>query len=313
VSLDAGAQLMTHPGNFIEGEGRIDLVGGAVAGPSRLITDGVGAGVDVSGSDGEIEPATRFGRLSNSGFIVQTGVGTSLRVVATVLNSGALIQRGDSGTLQVNGLINSGLVRVERGLLRGTGVNNTGNLVVESTGTLRTTGFDQTAGTSLIAGTLLLDTSGGDRVVTVTGGRFCGAGNIMATGPGRLVTDIGAGVVCPGSSPGMLVIGGTLVCRPESVLELEMAGPCPKEVDQIRVNGAVELGGTLRVIFLDGYAPKPGTTWDVIVSSAGLTGVLARVEFTSDFIPRHSLSVVRLGKNGGQALRMKFLGGRIKG
>ena len=313
VSLDAGAQLMTPPGTFIAGEGRIDLVGDAISGPSRLISDGVGAGVDVSSADGEIEPATRFGRFSNSGFIVQTGAGTSLNVVATVLNSGALIQRGASGTLRVNGLISSGLVRVERGLLQCTGVNNTGNLVVEPEGTLRTTGLDQTAGISLIAGTLLLDTSGGDRVVSVTGGRLCGAGNIVATGPGRLVTDIGAGVVCPGSSPGILAIGGTLVCRPESVLEMEMAGSGPKDVDMIRVNGAVELGGTLRVIFLNGYTPTPGTTWDVIVSSTGLTGVLPRVEFTSDFIPRHSLSVVKLGKNGGQALRMKFLGGRIKG
>lgn len=313
VGLNGGASLTTTPAATIEGLGTIDLAGTDSGGASRLITDGVGAGIEVTAAAAEIEPATRFGQFRNAGFITQAGAGTSLRVFATVLNPGDLIQRGEAGLLQVNGLVNSGYVRVERGLLRCTGVNNTGAVLVDSEGTLRTTGFDQSAGTTQLGGILLVDTTGGNRLVTVTGGTFCGAGRVAATGPGRVTVDLGDGVICPGSSPGQLAIEGDLVCRSGAVLDLELAGPKPQEADQLRVDGAVDLGGTIRVTLLDGYRPKPGTTWDLVTSSAGFRGTLPRVEFANDFVVRHSLGIHQQGKKGASVLRMKFLGGRFKG
>jgi hypothetical protein len=80
-----------------------------------------------------------------------------------------------------------------------------------------------------------------------------------------------------------------------------------KSADRIRVNGSVELGGTLRVTFLDGFWPRPGTTWNLLSATGGFSGTLPRVDF-GDATLRATMDIVKKGKNGSPTLRLKFLG-----
>jgi hypothetical protein len=307
VQVNNGAFLAMVPGSAIRGAGGLTLIGPGPSTPTWLRVDQIGEGIEVSAGEAQIEPAARFGPLRNAGRIVQSGARNTLRIWSRVVNTGELSQEGEEGLLQVDGLVNSGRVQVGFGVLRCSGLNNSGIVRIDPEGTLRTTGYDQTAGTTQLDGTLRLDTSGGDRVVRLAGGTLCGSGRIASTGPGRVIMDVAAGAICPGASPGEIVLNGDLRCGPDCLLDFEMAGPDPKSADRLRVLGPVELGGTLRISFLDGYRPKPGTVWDVITSTGGFSGTLPRVEF-ADKAVRYSLETVDKGGKKAATLRLKFLG-----
>jgi hypothetical protein len=46
--------------------------------------------------------------------------------------------------------------------------------------------------------------------------------------------------------------------QPDGLLEIEVAGPGEGESDQLIITGDTTLGGTLRMFFLNGYAPRAG-------------------------------------------------------
>jgi len=99
--------------------------------------------------------------------------------------------------------------------------------------------------------------------LVVEGGSITGNGLIST--PNLIIVN---GVLSPGNSPGVLSIAGDLTLGTGSVLDIELAGANPADIDQILVSGVANLGGLLNVDILDGYEPDPTTIHPVIAASS---------------------------------------------
>src|SRR5690606_38970037 len=81
----------------------------------------------------------------------------------------------------------------------------------------------------------------------------------------------------PGASPGTLTIESDYPAE-EGVLEVELAGHAPgDEHDRLVVTGEARLGGTLRLLLLDGFVPQTGDRF-TIVTAAGVAGTFAALD-----------------------------------
>jgi len=69
------------------------------------------------------------------------------------------------------------------------------------------------------------------------------------------------GTIAPGASPGTLTINGDITMSEESRLNIELGGTLPGEFDQLLVTGHATVGGTVSVLFVDGFAPSVGDTF----------------------------------------------------
>lgn len=88
-----------------------------------------------------------------------------------------------------------------------------------------------------------------------------------------------AGTVLPGTSPGTLTIDGNYTQGAAGILEIQIAGTTPAMTyDQLIVTGDVRLGGTLRLIFLDGFAPKEGDMFELTQAKGTVSGSFASIE-----------------------------------
>src|SRR5262249_7268967 len=79
-----------------------------------------------------------------------------------------------------------------------------------------------------------------------------------------------AGVLAPGSSPGILDVTGNYVQTAAGVLKLELAGrnaTSPTQFDQLRVTGTATLAGSVQATILNGFTPAPGDEFKVLTSS----------------------------------------------
>jgi hypothetical protein len=125
------------------------------------------------------------------------------------------------------------------------------------------------------------------------------AGNNAIVHVGSLIDNgglINRGLIREGASPGVLTIDGDLVNDAGGVIEIEIAGPTPgSDYDQLIVTGDVQLGGTLKLIFLDGYVPAPGETFQFIVANS-ITGDFSDVEIEG--LPAGLAAEVAFGPDG---------------
>jgi hypothetical protein len=120
----------------------------------------------------------------------------------------------------------------------------------------------------------------GTGTLTVTnGGTVSSAGGIIVRvlgtlrGDGQIIGNVGnVGVVAPGLSPGALSVTGDYTQVANGVLEIELAGTtADDQFDQLLVNGAVALDGTLDVSLIDGFGPTLGMSFDIL-DFVSLTG-----------------------------------------
>ena len=72
-----------------------------------------------------------------------------------------------------------------------------------------------------------------------------------------------AGVAKPGRSPGTMTVDGNYEQLADGVLEMEIAGTGPGQFDVLSVTGATQLGGTLQLVFRDGFAPHAGDVFNL--------------------------------------------------
>ncbi|MET1414405.1 Ig-like domain-containing protein [Roseibium sp. HPY-6] len=99
------------------------------------------------------------------------------------------------------------------------------------------------------------------------GGALFGSGTVTGNVNAAPLATIG-----PGFSPGTLTIGGDLVL--EGLLELEVGGSDTALNDALVVLGQADLSNsTIRIVFVDGYTPQSGETFDLIQSSSPLIGL----------------------------------------
>lgn len=236
---------------------------------------------------------------NGSGSVTVTGPGS------TWLNDGPLSlgSRGSGAlTIAEGGRVTSASGGVSSSFTSTGTVNISGQgSVWEIAGDLRLGGFASSSnkgtivvgpGSALqVGGETLIDSSG---VLRLEGGtlasqsirpQFFGAPQFLWTSgtlhvgtyQGNLVHP--AGTLAPGSSAGSTTIAGNYTQGMDAVLQIEIGGPQPgADHDVVNVSGTVTLGGTLQLAMLSGYVPSDSDTFNVLVATGNLTGMLSNVE-----------------------------------
>ncbi len=165
---------------------------------------------------------------------------------------------GSGATLDLAGFAITNVLDNRGGALAGLGAYS-GSQTVSGAST-----FGGTVGGAVTVG------SGGH--VDTTGAIFTGpvtvesGGTISGTGTLASVAIASGGTLSPGDSPGLLTVDGDLGLAPGSMTLIEISGRsrgADPGYDAVNVSGALSLGGTLSVSFLDGFAPSGSATFDL--------------------------------------------------
>jgi hypothetical protein len=159
---------------------------------------------------------------------------------ATFRNTGTFRKTG-SATTTINSVFNnSGTVESQNGSIAFSG------------------GYTQTAGETKLNGGALSSTT----TLNIQGGKLTGAGTVIAN-----VSN--AGQVSPGASPGILNITGTYTQTSTGTLNIEIGGlTAGTEFDRLTITGSATLNGTLNVSSIDGFAPSPGNSFQIMTFSS---------------------------------------------
>lgn len=122
-------------------------------------------------------------------------------------------------------------------------------------GTLSLTpSYVQLAGvTRLMSGTTLRSST----AIELDGGRLEGNGTIDAA-------IINNAEIAPGLSPGRLATTRSFEQSSGGALAVELGGTTAAALDQLVVDGAAGLGGTLKVTLLPGFTPQPGDRFKIL-------------------------------------------------
>ena len=185
--------------------------------------------------------------ISGTGRLVQSGTATLTLNGSNTFSGGLTIS---SGTLQVGngGTTGNGNVTNNAALIFNNSGNNTVNGAISGGGTIALSGAGTvtlaaantyTGGTTISAGTLLVNGTNGTSVVTVNnGGKLGGKGKI-----GGLVTLNSGGILSPGNLVGTLTIATNLTANSGTILNFDLGTTS----DKVAVGGDLNLAGTLNV------------------------------------------------------------------
>lgn len=105
--------------------------------------------------------------------------------------------------------------------------------------------------------------------VLKVGGRITNDGIFTGTGAVGAPVFENSGVLSPGSSPGILTLGGNYIQNPGGSLEIELGSET--WYDQLHVLGTADISGDLMLSFWADYLPQVGMTFDFL--TAGLGGI----------------------------------------
>ncbi len=143
-------------------------------------------------------------------------------------------------------------------------------------------------GTTLTLGTLIVGytNSGGSGTLTLKNGGTVDAAEVRVLHKGSLN---GAGTItgnvvlygelCPGNSPGTLMIGGDLTMKNDSRLVLEIAGDQAGAYDQLNVTGKLTMAGVLEIAEPSGSAHfDAGDTWQLFIADNGFAGSFSQIQ-----------------------------------
>jgi hypothetical protein len=259
----AGAYL--NSGTFAGGPGTGPVIDGTVTNQpgGKLRAEGAGQTVSIGGgaiSGGTLESA-------NGGRVATAGNGF---VEGSTLTAGSTLHvlPGNRLTVLPGGLVVNGQVSVF-----GAPCCTIGYLTLADTAALSGSGtitLDHRTG-----GETTLDTAnGGSDLGTIGQGvRIEGLGIIG----GRFNV---AGTIAPGLRFGQLARPGNLSLTTTAAIEIEIGGPGNDRRDSLVGNGVLNLSGTLRVRFLDGYRLPPCSSY------VPISGGQVRGRFTALDLPR---------------------------
>jgi hypothetical protein len=199
--------------------------------------------------------------LTNGGATTWTGNGTlSVITGATFTNqaTGTVALQGDATLGGTATFVNAGTFT--KSIATGTSqvqvaFTNTGTLAMQSGALAFTTGYTQTAGSTVLSGGNLA----GPGLVDVQGGTLTGVGTI--TGPLR-----NAGSLRPGNAgPGLLAVQGTFTQVMPGGFNVEIGGTTAGTgFDQVTSLGAGALIGTLNVTLINGFTPLAGQSFQIL-------------------------------------------------
>ncbi|MDR6144238.1 hypothetical protein QE363_000031 [Sphingomonas sp. SORGH_AS870] len=110
-----------------------------------------------------------------------------------------------------------------------------------------------------------------------------------------------AGILSPGASPGTMTVNGNVTLASGSLSYFELT---PTVSDKLIVNGAMTIGSGSTLQIVSSGALRPGTSYDLIVASGGISGSYANVLKPADlfgFIVQRADRIQLLGQFLGDA------------
>ena len=215
--------------------------------------------------------------------------------LTTLINEGTIVA-DQSTELRIDpnagGMTNSGTLRAENGavLRLNPGPFTTSGSVFATAGSTITrvaTDYIQTAGSTIIDGTLTLNATG---TVTLDGGILGGDGQVNAH-----VNNV-AGTASPGSSAGTLTVNGNYTQGFDASFAVEIAGVKPGQFDVLAINGNATLGGTLEVTFI-AFDPQIGESFTVL-TAADVFGEFDVIDSCAPFSVTYNATSVELTITG---------------
>ncbi len=248
--------------------------------------------IEVTQSDGNL---TLDGRLHGSGTVYKHGAGTlilkqssastfygTVTVEQGTLAIGHNVALGLTGAFEGRLSLLGGAVRAEGGarvianrvLLNSPHATFTGSDDLTLTGVISGAGqltkqgagkltldnaSTYTGGTTVDAGTLVVNGSIAGGVVVNTTGTLGGTGVVDGA-----VTANSGSTLAPGASAGKLKVG-SLAMQDGSTLTMEIGGlTAGSQHDQLESSGALSLDGSLVVSLINGFTPTLGQTYDLL-------------------------------------------------
>jgi hypothetical protein len=174
--------------------------------------------------------------------------------------NGGRVVRADNGTLYLGDITLEGDLEIKAGalvLMTGTMIENNASIIINNTTSPADAYFQfNTQGTIGGTGRILLGGGGNDSQL------LCSGGATGTFGPDQTIEGEGAlygtyfvqGTIAPGLPVGTMGGSGVLDLTETATLEIEANGD-PGQHDRIARSGDIDLGGTLRFRFLDGFTP----------------------------------------------------------
>jgi hypothetical protein len=110
-----------------------------------------------------------------------------------------------------------------------------------------------------------------------------------------------AGTLSPGASPGTMTVNGNVTLNSGSLSFFELT---PTVSDKLIVNGALAIGSGATLQIVSSGALRPGTSYDLIVASGGITGSYTNVQKPTDlfgFVVQRADRIQLLGQFLGDA------------
>jgi T5SS/PEP-CTERM-associated repeat protein len=255
LEITAGGKVTSHPtqlssviglGSDSSGSVRVDGAGAEWTVGSDLTVGDAGAGDlqivnggHVSNGVGIIGANFAFG---SSGSVLVDGTGSKWTLGSTLFVGG--LGTGELKILNGGGVTsNSAVIGKDR--------DSIGTVLVDGADSKWTNSGDLRVG-GVGLGTLIINDGKVEAAKVIIGpqGAVLGNGLIMGSVANH-------GRLAPGQSIGALTIDGNYE-QTDGVLEMEVSGPNEGQSDQLIVTGDATLGGTLEMVFLDGYAPRAG-------------------------------------------------------
>lgn len=317
----SGAASVSGPGSkwTISGNLTVGSNGGGT-----LVISGAGVVTDVNstigdkqGSSGTVNVVGLGSSWQNSGLLTVGGDGAaSLTIDAgSVIAGGAAMGSNFSpvnvditnqGSLSVLGDVSIGgaaatVLTIEKGGTFDSGINATvGGAGGDTTVTVTGTGSAWTlhgAGNNLLVddkGTVFVTdnaTLTSSTITVTTGGVLNGQGGHIV---GNLVNT--GGTITPGDATGIMTVTGNYA-QSSGMLLLEIDGLGPTQFDQLNVSGSADFtGGSIELLFGNGFVPTAGDSFDMIFAALGLN--LSNVTFDVIGLPSNLLFAETIGANG---------------
>lgn len=110
-----------------------------------------------------------------------------------------------------------------------------------------------------------------------------------------------AGILSPGASPGTMTVGGNVTLASGSLSYFELT---PTVSDKLIVNGAMTIGSGSTLQIVSSGSLRPGTSYDLIVASGGISGSYSTIQKPSDlfgFVVQRADRIQLLGQFLGDA------------
>lgn len=255
VAADPNTGLLNASGHTIQGSGTFGGSGNTFAFKNEGTLAVTGAGMAFG-------PQVQFvnfygGALSEGTYHVAAAFQFTGADIVTN-NAGIILDGSGAGIYDENGnhglrnfSSNTGSFAARNGAQLPTlgSFTNSGEMEIGLGVTLAASDYLQTAGSTIINGTLSSD-------VTLEGGTLSGTGSVDGS-----ILNTG-GEINPGCSPGPMYIADDFVQTVGGILNIELLSPAA--FDQLIIDGAATLGGTLNILLATGFQPAAGTIFTIM-------------------------------------------------